>query len=58
MKKYEVRTKNETDLTYGIWNNDMQAWQYIHEWNGTETTNLEEANVICDNTNFFFSLIS
>ena len=50
--KFEVRTKDPETLTYGIWNNDMLAFQYINDWDGTETTNLDAANKVCERLNF------
>lgn len=50
--KFEVRTKDPETLTYGIWNNDMLAFQYITAWDGTETLDLEEANKVCERRNF------
>lgn len=41
--KYEPITKDRDEKTYGVWNNGMCAFQYIDEWNGTETLDLEEA---------------
>lgn len=49
--KFEVRTKDPINLTYGIWNNDMLAWQYIADWNGTDCIDLEEAQKIATEKN-------
>jgi hypothetical protein len=35
--KYEAKIKDAIKPSYGVWNNDMQSWQYINEWMGTET---------------------
>lgn len=42
--KFKVKCKSDEWKTYGIWNNDMKAFQYISDWQGTEIPNLEEAN--------------
>lgn len=52
--RYEVQTKDEENLTYGIWDNNMVAWKYISDWNGTETIDLERANQYCDSLNAYF----
>jgi hypothetical protein len=49
--KYEVKTKDRENLTYGIWNNDMCSFQFINDWNGNETTSLEEANSVAERLN-------
>lgn len=49
--KYIVLTKDTENKTYGIWNNDMCAFQYIYDWDGTETVDLEEANKIATQLN-------
>ena len=49
--QYEVLTKDRENKTYGIWNNDMVAWQFIRDWNGAETIDLEKANEVCKRLN-------
>jgi hypothetical protein len=48
---YEVKTKDAIEHTYGVWNNDMKAFQYVHDWNGAETLDLETANKVCQRLN-------
>ena len=50
--KYEVETKDAENLTYGVWNNDIYDFQFVSEWNDTETLNLSDANTVCDRLNF------
>lgn len=46
--KFEVREKDSDDITFGIWNKDMEAYQYIEWWHGNETTDLDDAKRICE----------
>lgn len=48
-KKFEVRTKDE--LHWGIWNNDMLAWQYCVAFGGTGTVNKQKADWYCSMMN-------
>lgn len=47
--KYEVKEYSAT--TYGIWNNDMCAFQYVEFWNGLDTTDIDEAHEQCQRFN-------
>lgn len=60
MKKFEVRERvnDNNEVCFGIWNNNMIAWQYIHEWEGISTKDKSEADAICESTNYFHDLIS
>jgi hypothetical protein len=51
MKKFVVKCKDAEFKTYGAYNNDMKAFQYVDAWRGTETVNLEEAEKIVANLN-------
>lgn len=51
MKRYEVTTHTREDYTYGIWDNNMQAWKYIYDWGGTQTIDLIKANKVCHELN-------
>ncbi len=57
-KKYEARCKDRHDKTYGVWNNNMLSFQYINEWNGTETLDLEQAVEMADALNTLHEIIS
>lgn len=46
--KYVVKTKDSPNHTYGVWNNEMCAFQHVSEWNGTETLDLEDANAVAE----------
>lgn len=48
INRFEVRTRDEADLTYSIWDHDMQAWKYVYEWDGTKTISLIKANEIAE----------
>lgn len=43
IKKFEARTHTEENLTYGVWNNHMKCFQYIYEWDSTQTLDLQKA---------------
>ena len=58
MKKYQVRTKDRREKTYGIWNNDMCAFQYIEAFNGLETVDIEKAIEECEKRNNFWELLN
>jgi len=47
--KFEVRPKGE--LYFGIWNNDMLAWQFVGDWMKSETVNKEKAEWYCSMMN-------
>lgn len=49
--KFEAKTKDRENRTYGVWNNDMQAFQYVAEWNGSETLSLVVANEMAERLN-------
>jgi len=50
--KFEVRAKGGQFIeTYGVYNNDMKEFQYITEWNSTETIHIEEAIKACNKRN-------
>ena len=49
--KYEAITHTRENKSYGIWNNDMQAFQYIYDWGGTETISLETTNKVAADLN-------
>lgn len=51
MEKFIVKPKDSENHTYGIWNNDMVAFRYIYDWNGTETDDLKKANLVCSKLN-------
>jgi hypothetical protein len=53
--KYEVREKEPS--VYGIWNNHMEAFQYIHKWGCSETWDNEKAIEICDALNTLHNII-
>lgn len=50
--KYEARTHKRENKSYGVWNNDMQSFQHVYEWGGTETINLETANKAAADLNY------
>lgn len=54
--KYEVKVKELQSHTYGIWNNDMQSWQYVEAFKGNETFNLDKAHAECQKLNFSNSI--
>lgn len=54
--KFEVRTKDSINKTYGIWNNDMQSFQYVYDWDGTETISYSDAIRACKELNKRFEL--
>jgi hypothetical protein len=51
MKKMKFEVQEKTPSTYGIWNNDMVAWQFIYEWKSNETTDLDKALTVCEQLN-------
>lgn len=55
-KKFEVREKDSDNECYGIWNNDMLAFQYVDAWNGTETIFIHEAIEKCITLNNLIKL--
>lgn len=50
--KFEAKTKERESLTYGIWNNDMHAWQFVNSWGGTECMDLECAQNKAEQLNY------
>lgn len=46
---YEVKEK--AAATYGIWNKDMCAFQFIPEWDSVETTDIDAAHKVCSDRN-------
>ncbi len=63
MKKYEVKHKHKLlsdppiDV-WGVWNNNMQAWQYVNAWDSNETRDWEQANIECKRLNTLLTLKS
>jgi hypothetical protein len=51
MEKFTAKCKDEQWKTYGVYNNAMKEFQYVDEWRGTETINLEEAERVATELN-------
>jgi hypothetical protein len=50
--KYEALTKDRENKTYGVYNHDMKAFQFVNEWNSSDTINLENAIKKAEELNF------
>lgn len=48
---YSPRTYDSENLSYGVWNEEMRAFQFIDEWNGCKTLSFEEANQMAGKLN-------
>lgn len=45
-----VHDEENKDL-FGVWNNDMKAFQYVNDWDGVKTEDFYEAKRVCEKLN-------